>query len=120
MSRFSRVLNEGVASVERLGQSITNQQQSFRSKHSSTQVKRLFKKNPARLRVDSRLGINKEPHPLPESKYQAILEPKMLPNGWCALPGTDVEVPAYPFKVARTKNKPNDGVGFLPVYSEFR
>eukprot|EP00429_Kryptoperidinium_foliaceum_P004934 CAMPEP_0176018834 /NCGR_PEP_ID=MMETSP0120_2-20121206/9080_1 /TAXON_ID=160619 /ORGANISM="Kryptoperidinium foliaceum, Strain CCMP 1326" /LENGTH=112 /DNA_ID=CAMNT_0017351893 /DNA_START=331 /DNA_END=669 /DNA_ORIENTATION=+ len=44
----------------------------------------------------------------------------MLSNGWSAPPGPDVTIPSYPFRVSRTKNKPNDAVGFLPVYSEFR
>jgi hypothetical protein len=91
-----------------------------RWKHSATQVKRLFKRNPARIRVEARMGVNREPAPLDPPKYEAILEPKFLTNGWSAPPAADVQVPEYPFKVARTKNKPNEAVGFLPVYSEFR
>jgi hypothetical protein len=91
-----------------------------RYKHSSRQIKRLFKNNPARVRVEARMGIVREPEPLEPAKYEAIMEAKMLPNGWSALPGSDIEVPEYPFRVTRTKNKPNDAVGFLPVYSEYR
>lgn len=91
-----------------------------RWKHSSTQIKRLFKRNPARIRVEARMGVNREPEPLDPPKYEAILEPRFLTNGWSAPPAADVQVPEYPFKVARTKNKPNEAVGFLPVYSEFR
>jgi len=29
-------------------------------------------------------------------------------------------MPEYPFKVERTRNKPNDAIGFLPVYSKVR
>ena len=90
-----------------------------RSKHSSTQVKRLFKNHPARLRVLARNG-ELDKGVIPEPQFEPILEPNILPNGWCALPGPDVKVPEYPFKVSRTGNKPNDAVGFLPVYSEFR
>jgi hypothetical protein len=97
------------------------QQQSIRYKHSQTQLKRLFKRNPARRRVEARMGINREGTPAPDPIYPpVILEPRILPNGWCPPPGTDVAIPEYPFQVARTKNKPNDAVGFLPVYSEFR
>ena len=91
-----------------------------RNKHSSRQVKRLFKKNPAKRRIDLRDGKLVAPTLPSEPSFQPILEPTFLPNGWCPLPGEDVTVPEYPFKVARTKNKPNDSVGFLPVYSEFR
>jgi hypothetical protein len=124
--QLSRAISSRVAlPAERLlGSGILNppprQQAQQRFKHSSTQIKRLFKRNPARLRVQARLGGIREPEPLPEPKYQAILEPKALPNGWSAPPGPDVMVPVYPFQVTRTRNKPNDAVGFLPVYSEFR
>jgi hypothetical protein len=94
---------------------------SIRYKHSQRQLNRLFKRNPARRRVEARMGINREGTPAPDPKYPpVILEPQILPNGWCPPPGTDVAIPVYPFQVARTKNKPNDAVGFLPVYSEFR
>jgi hypothetical protein len=66
------------------------------------------------------MGVNRAPASLDPPKYEAILEPKFLTNGWSAPPAGDVQVPEYPFKVARTKNKPNEAVGFLPVYSEFR
>eukprot|EP00980_Cylindrotheca_fusiformis_P028558 scaffold22610_cov115-Cylindrotheca_fusiformis.AAC.11 len=92
----------------------------LRNKHSSTQTKRLFNRNPARRRVQNRLGINLKPEAPPPVTYPPILEPTILPNGWIPPPGSDVQIPDYPFAVSRTKNKPNDAVGFLPVYSEFR
>ncbi|OEU20454.1 hypothetical protein FRACYDRAFT_259528 [Fragilariopsis cylindrus CCMP1102] len=107
----------------------------IRSKHSSTQIKRLFKKNPARRRIlqkelllnnnnnDSSEGEEattvQNQNIIPQSQIQpVILDPNILSNGWNAQ--TNVEISHYPFQVARTKNKPNDAVGFLPVYSEFR
>ena len=96
------------------------QQQQLRWKHSERQIKRLFRKHPAVRRVENRLGIDRTPHPMPPPKFDAVYEPRFLPNGWSAPPGPDVSVPEYPFSVARTKNKPNDAAGFLPVYSTFR
>ena len=90
-----------------------------RWKHSLTQIKRM-KNHPARLRVEKRMGIDRTPDPLPPPQYKAIFEPEMLPNGWSAPPGPDVEIPDYPFQVSRTKNKPNGAIGFLPVYSKYR
>lgn len=124
----------------------SSSQITVRYKHSSRQIKRLFKNNPARLRVEARMGIvrndnQKKQAPLlnseeegenqsssslsSERKYPPILKPHFLPNGWCPLPNSDgdgnaISIPSYPFTVSRTKNKPNDAVGFLPVYSEFR
>jgi hypothetical protein len=47
--------------------------------------------------------------------------PHFLPNGWSAPPPPAAEtIPTYPFRVARTRNKPNDAVGFLPVYTKHR
>jgi len=90
-----------------------------RLKHSSTQVNRLFKKNPARIRVESRLGIDRTPKPLEPRQFPAIFDVQFLRNGWSAPPPED-QVPEYPFRVTRTNNKPNDGTGFLPVYAKFR
>jgi hypothetical protein len=102
-----------------------------RLKHSSTQIKRLFKKNPARRRIELReqqrqqqqqqqeeVGISR----IPQAKYAPVLSEsvRILPNGWTPPPPASVTIPGYPFKVARTGNKPNQAVGFLPVYSEFR
>ena len=92
----------------------------IREKHSSTQIKRLFKRNPARFRVAKREGWIPEPHAIPAPTFMPVMEPNILPNGWSAPAGPDVSLPAYPFRVLRTKNKPNEAVGFLPVYSEFR
>ena len=91
-----------------------------RYQHSSTQIKRLFKKNPATIRVLKRRGDIQEPLPIPPPQFAPILEPKFLPNGWSPPPGEDTAVPEYPFHVSRTKNKPRDAAGFLPVYSEYR
>lgn len=93
----------------------------FRLKHSSTQVKRLFKNNPARARAESRLGIDHTPSvPLGSPTFPPLVEEvKILYNGW-SQPIQNVEIPNYPFQVRRTRNKPNDAVGFLPVYSKFR
>jgi hypothetical protein len=90
-----------------------------RLKHSSTQVNRLFKKNPARFRVEKRMGVERIPKPLDPPSFPPVFDVKFLPNGWSALPPAD-QVPQYPFQVKRTRNKPNDGAGFLPVYSKFR
>mmetsp|Transcript_127247 Transcript_127247/g.189677 ORF Transcript_127247/g.189677 Transcript_127247/m.189677 type:complete len:184 (+) Transcript_127247:168-719(+) len=95
-------------------------QQLIRQKHSARQVKRIFKRNPARRRIEIRDGLRPEAELPAGPSFPAVLEPEFLPNGWCPPPPEDVEIPSYPFKVARTKNKPNDAVGFLPVYSEFR
>ena len=96
-----------------------------RSKHSSTQIKRLFKKNPARRRIALRDSQNnpEDEDIIPEGRIQPIIsEPKIFLNGWNAPleGGGDVQIPDYPFQIARTKNKPNNAVGFLPVYAEFR
>ena len=95
-------------------------QQQIRWKHSERQIKRLFRNHPAILRVEQREGIDRTPDAMPPPQFEAIYEPRFLPNGWSAPPGPDVTVPEYPFRVARTKNKPNDAAGFLPVYSNFR
>jgi len=103
-----------------------------RSKHSSTQIKRLFKQNPARRRIarkqkDAEENGSEESGVIPESTIQPmIMDPKFLPNGWNVPIGGSsgesdgTQLQEYPFKVARTKNKPNNAVGFLPVYSEHR
>lgn len=100
-----------------------------RSKHSSTQIKRLFKKNPARRRIELREQQQQQDQEIgvvasriPQAKYAPILtEPiKILPNGWIPPPPSSTTIPGYPFQVSRTRNKPNNAIGFLPVYSEFR
>jgi len=104
----------------------------IRYKHSSTQIKRLFKKNPARRRIiQKNLLLNGEEAgqnsdiSIPQSYIEPVIsKPKILSNGWnppfVNVYGNNVKIPDYPFKVTRTKNKPNNSVGFLPVYSEFR
>mmetsp|Transcript_5903 Transcript_5903/g.9029 ORF Transcript_5903/g.9029 Transcript_5903/m.9029 type:complete len:191 (+) Transcript_5903:113-685(+) len=91
-----------------------------RYRHSERQVRRVFRQNPARLRVESRMGIEHLYEPLQDPKYPAIFAPDVLKNGWSAPPPPELEIPEYPFKVTRTKNKPNRSIGFLPVYSTFR
>ena len=97
-----------------------------RSKHSSTQIKRLFKNNPARRRIakkqDGSEGQRDREREMmltiPESTIQPVhSDPKILTNGWNAPVGGSSD---HPFQVGRTKNKPNNAVGFLPVYSEYR
>ena len=66
------------------------------------------------------MGIDRTPEPMGPPEFEPLLEPQFLPNGWSAPPGPDVTLPNYPFRVSRTKNKPNEAAGFLPVYSEFR
>lgn len=120
-----------------------------RFKHSSTQIKRLFRKHPARLRIEGRQGIdrtNPAVVPLQPLLFPPIFTPVFLSNGWSA-PPTSVSLqqqsefsaletttttttvntshnegilPNYPFRVQRTRNKPNDAIGFLPVYTKHR
>jgi len=105
---------------------------SIRYKHSSTQIRRLFKNNPARRRIILKyLLLNGEEAgqnsdiTIPQSYIQPVIsKPRILSNGWnpplVNVYGNNLKIPEYPFKVTRTKNKPNDSIGFLPVYSEFR
>uniref|UniRef100_A0A7S1DCN1 Large ribosomal subunit protein mL49 n=1 Tax=Cyclophora tenuis TaxID=216820 RepID=A0A7S1DCN1_CYCTE len=99
------------------------QQQQLRWKHSSRQVKRLFKKNPARARVEARLGVdrsNVDDDGIGGRKYPQLVTPQTLPNGWSPPPPSDLEIPSYPFQVTRTRKEGKNIVGFLPVYSDFR
>eukprot|EP01082_Thalassiosira_pseudonana_P007879 g6904.t1 g6904 contig23:1455586-1456474(-) len=111
-----------------------------RSKHSATQVKRLFKKNPARLRIQRRneqqlaategdasttntsrsSSNNNATTKIPQRSYPPVFKPTFLQNGWSAPPPADVEVPVYPFRVRRTGRKPFGAAGFLPVYRDVR
>lgn len=136
--------------------------QQRRYKHSSTQIKRLFRKNPARLRVEKRMWNidRKQPQVLIEDDEshlrestdvavestndsapvelaahaeegseplppQSLLYPRVytppakLPNGWFE-PMDPALRPTYPFTVTRTKNKPKDSIGFLPIYTKYR
>lgn len=102
-----------------------------RSKHSSTQIKRIFKKNPAKRRIaavrkqyDESIGHEGV---IPEPTIPPLVtDPKILPNGWNVPVAVDGDghgegrAEDHPFQVARTRNKPNNAVGFLPVYSEYR
>merc|ERR1719203_208206 len=92
----------------------------YRSKHSATQVKRLFKKNPARLRLLTRKGLPAPDPQIPGRTFDPIFKPSFLGNGWSAPPSPDVPVPEYPFRVSRTGRKPFGAVGFLPVYRDVR
>jgi hypothetical protein len=92
-----------------------------RDVHSATQVKRLFKKNATRRRIEQRMEIDRTPPPLDPPKYLPVYTDfTLLPNGWSAPPSEDFVRPQYPFSIRRTKNKPNDAIGFLPVYSKRR
>lgn len=99
----------------------------YRSKHSATQVKRLFKNNPARLRLLKKNGNHpsslkkQQQAQIPIRKYPDIYKPTFLGNGWSAPPNPDeIELPQYPFRIARTGRKPFGTVGFLPVYRDVR
>ena len=93
----------------------------IRHKHSQRQVKRLFKNHPARQRVHERLGMIKTALPPPAPQFAPVVaSPVVLSNGWTPPPPADLTIPDYPFAVARTGNKPNDAVGFLPVYARMR
>jgi hypothetical protein len=111
--------------------------QTIRSKHSNTQVKRLFKNNPANLRILARRAAEKSAsvqestkettvdaadanNSIPTRTYKQVFRPKFLTNGWSAPPGPEVEIPKYPFHVERTGNKPFGAEGFLPVYKDVR
>jgi hypothetical protein len=93
-----------------------------RSKHSATQVKRLFKNNPARLRILKKAAVDKpkEPVVIPKRTYLKVFEPKFLTTGWSAPPPPEFKRPAYPFHVKRTGEKPFGAAGFLPVYRDVR
>jgi hypothetical protein len=100
-----------------------------RCKHSKTQIKRIFKQNPAFLRVASRnkflpKSLTSQPPPI---TIQPLFAPTILPNGWSAPPDQSQENSlilqqrdGLPFLVRRTGNKPNNAIGFLPVYSSIR
>jgi len=99
-----------------------------REKHSNTQIKRLFK-HPGqfnRLRQLEELGVMKPKPPPPVTKFHKVFEPTFLrTNGWSAPPRpgdslVDKALASYPFHIERTGNKPNNAVGFLPVYSDIR
>lgn len=104
-----------------------NNNTTTRSKHSSTQIKRLFKQNPAKRRIalkekkENGVDGDGDEGIIPESTISPIIsEPIIFKNGWNPPLGGALELPDYPFRVARTRNKPNNAVGFLPVYSEHR
>lgn len=94
-----------------------------RSKHSKTQVNRLFKKHPAFHRVASRNDtLPKRPEP-PPIKYEPLCSVEILPNGWSKPPTDEIVLSKrneIPFGIRRTENKPNNAVGFLPIYSSVR
>jgi hypothetical protein len=85
--------------------------------------------HPARLRVLAKLNrirgspaVTSSPSaPPPVPVYPKVFEPEVLTNGWSAPPENQQEIVGrYPFRIERTKNKPRNAVGFLPVYSCFR
>ena len=115
----------------------------IRYKHSKRQIKRIFE-NPARRRIQKKLQAaaaaveSSSPPPPPpppplQRRYEPIFTPVFLPNGWSAPPPqqqngsstgtsntTTIHIPEYPFSVSRTRHKPNNAVGFLPVYTKHR
>ena len=94
-----------------------------RWKHSATQTKRLFNQHPARLRLLKKQNPNdvEQVTATQELQYSPTVHvPRFLPNGWSAPPSPDTVLPTYPFRVARTQNKPQDAIGFLPVYTKHR
>lgn len=98
-------------------------QTTTRSKHSKTQVKRLFKNHPAFHRVASRNNALPKRSEPPTLTYEPLCSVEILPNGW-SVPSTDESVLSkrneIPFGIRRTGNKPNNTVGFLPIYSDVR
>ncbi|KAK1737100.1 hypothetical protein QTG54_011967 [Skeletonema marinoi] len=71
----------------------TPQTTSIRSKHSATQVKRLFKNNPARLQTRGGAPTaDKSSSSTPERVYPEIFQPTFLSNGWSAPPPPEVEI----------------------------
>lgn len=111
-----------------------NLKQQTRSKHSKTQVKRLFNRNPAvyRMRMKQQeqfqtLNPKKEEQHQPlEPRFPQVFRPVFISNGWSKPPSRDpankdfIDISVYPFQVARTANKPSNTAGFLPVYTDFR
>jgi hypothetical protein len=95
-----------------------NCQQQIRHVHSNRQIKRIFLDHPARQRILKR--ESPEPPPPLTPTYPPLFTPELLPNGWSAPPGPEISIPEYPFRVTRTKSKPNGAVGFLPVYTKYR
>ena len=87
-----------------------------RCKHSKTQVKRLFKNNPARLRLQKKANIENKPFEYEPMFKPVLSEVSMLPNGWIPPPSDEIASATinYPFSVSRTGGKPNGAVGFLP------
>ena len=99
-----------------------------RSKHSSTQIKRLFKQNPAKRRIalKEQRGSTDE-GVIPESTISplATAAPKFLTNGWSAPVGggdgeaaaaaatTTTTIDEYPFQIARTKKQTQQCIGIL-------
>ena len=122
----STLATTGESSIRELAESSPlHNYSAIRSKHSSRQIKRLFKQNPAKRRIALKQQKDnpQESGIIPESMIEpSILNPKILSNGW-NVPVEDNDpktLENYPFQVSRTKNKPNNAVGFLPVYSEHR
>jgi hypothetical protein len=95
----------------------------LRWKHSQTQVKRIFKQNPAYIRISERNNSLPNISTPEQIRHEPKFEATFLRNGWCALPPREEAAKAreaYPFHVSRTGGKPNKAAGFLPVYSDFR
>lgn len=115
--------------------SLFNNNTIIRSKHSNRQIKKLFQQNPAFKRVSSRNQTipKKITSPPPSITIEPFYKPNLiLPNGWSQPPpspslesssfSTTIEEKRnqLPFGIKRTTNKPNNAIGFLPIYSNFK
>ena len=98
-------------------------------KHSVRQVNHLFQNHPTRLRdVNPLIEATEEESIVNNNctyQFPSVYSPPhgMLPNGWVAPPSlspssssSDFVMQDYSFHIQRTKNKPNNSVGFLPIY----
>lgn len=126
ISRVGQTNFSAITSTNKVFNNPNPQATSIRSKHSATQVKRLFKNNPARLRILKKqeggapTSADTSTSSIPDRVYPQIFQPTFLSNGWSAPPPPEVQIPDYPFSITRTANKPNNAVGFLPVYRDVR
>lgn len=119
-----------------------------REKHSKRQIKRLFKNNIALKRILNRQEREKqgnnnnimdtattasstfaenEPPVNEQPLFPPIYKPDNIlgVSGWSPPPEEDsssstFERPNYPFSLERTKGKPNNAAGFLPIYTEYK
>ena len=64
--------------------------------------------------MEKRMRIDQTPLPV------KMFEPVLLRNGWLAPPPADLDIPKYVFHITRTRNKPKDAIGFLPMYTKYQ